>query len=68
MDDQVGFDHLFEGCANAATRWVGSSDTKPTVSDSTQSRPLGKLDRAHRRIERGEQQVLGHHVRRPTGD
>ena len=46
----------------AATRWVGRSETKPTVSEITQSRPSGSLIDAHGRIERGEQQVLGEHV------
>ena len=36
---------------------------KPTVSDRSQPlRPLGRPERPHGRVERGEQQVLGEHV------
>ena len=43
----------------AATSVVGRSEMKPTVSDRIMRRPLGQLHLAHRRVERGEQLVLG---------
>ena len=42
----------------AATSWCGRSEMKPTVSDRIDPPPAGQLDRAHRRVERGEEHVL----------
>ena len=44
---------------NAATSVVGRSETKPTVSERTTVVPLRQLDAAERRVERGEQAVVG---------
>jgi tRNA dimethylallyltransferase len=46
----------------AATSWVGRSEMKPTVSDRMILRPMRQAIAAHRRVERGEQHVLGQHV------
>jgi hypothetical protein len=60
VEDQVGVQHLLERRRNAATSCVGRSEMKPTVSDRMTRRPLGQLDRAHGRVERGEEHVLRH--------
>ena len=46
----------------AATSCVGRSEMKPTVSDRIALPPCGRLERAHGRVERREQQVVGQHV------
>ncbi len=46
---------------NAATRCVGRSEMKPTVSDRITGVPCGSRTRRKRRVERGEQHVLGQH-------
>ena len=48
----------------AATSMVGRSEMKPTVSDRMIARAVRQVDRAQRRIERGEQHVGGQHARR----
>ena len=47
---------------NAATSWVGRSEMNPTVSDRIALSKPGSAICAHRRVERREQQVLGHHL------
>ena len=62
MHDQVGLDHLFQGGAEGGDqvgRQVG--DEAHRVGDHA-ALAVGQLDRAHGGIERGEQQVLGHHA------
>ena len=62
MHDQVGLDHLFQGRAEGRDqvgRQIG--DEAHRVGDHA-ALAVGQLDRAHGGIERGEQQVLGHHA------
>ncbi len=63
MHDQIGFQHLLESGAEGldkVRRQIGHEADR--VGDHA-GLAVGQPDRPHGRIERGEQQVLGHHGR-----
>ena len=62
MQDEVGLDHLLERGAEGGDqvgRQVGDEADRVGEDDLA---PRRQLDRAHGRVERREQQVLGQHA------
>ncbi len=62
MQDQIRPQHLFQGGAESRDQLGRQIRDEPHRVGQDHIRPVRQFHRAHGRIKRGKQHVLGHHL------
>jgi hypothetical protein len=62
MQDQIGLQHLLQRGAEGGDQLMGQIADETHRVGQDDLRPPGSRDRPHRRVQRGEQHVLGQNL------